>query len=153
MTKKLLFIVFTILNISVINATNIKGIITDQKHEAIPFASVFVAGTTIGTTSNESGFYQLALKPGNYTITVKSIGYTALSKEIIVNTQEQEINFELKEETIKIKEFTVNSDAEDPAYAVIRNAIKKRKFYKEQVEAFSCDVYIKGVQKLKKKAQ
>ncbi len=151
MTKKLLFIVFTILNISVINATNIKGIITDQKHEAIPFASVFVAGTTIGTTSNESGFYQLALKPGNYTITVKSIGYTALSKEIIVNTQEQEINFELKEETIKIKEFTVNSDAEDPAYAVIRNAIKKRKFYKEQVEAFSCDVYIKGVQKLKKK--
>jgi hypothetical protein len=110
-----------------------------------------VAGTTIGTTSNESGFYQLALKPGNYTITVKSIGYTALSKEIIVNTQEQEINFELKEETIKIKEFTVNSDAEDPAYAVIRNAIKKRKFYKEQVEAFSCDVYIKGVQKLKKK--
>jgi hypothetical protein len=74
-----------------------------------------------------------------------------LSKEIIVNTQEQEINFELKEETIKIKEFTVNSDAEDPAYAVIRNAIKKRKFYKEQVEAFSCDVYIKGVQKLKKK--
>jgi hypothetical protein len=45
----------------------------------------------------------------------------------------------------------VNSDAEDPAYAVIRNAIKKRKFYKEQVEAFSCDVYIKGVQKLKKK--
>jgi hypothetical protein len=38
MTKKLLFIVFTILNISVINATNIKGIITDQKHEAIPFA-------------------------------------------------------------------------------------------------------------------
>jgi hypothetical protein len=78
MTKKLLFIVFTILNISVINATNIKGIITDQKHEAIPFASVFVAGTTIGTTSNESGFYQLALKPGNYTITVKSIGYTVL---------------------------------------------------------------------------
>lgn len=151
MTKKLLFIVFTILNISVINATNIKGIITDQKHEAIPFASVFVAGTTIGTTSNESGFYQLALKPGNYTITVKSIGYTALSKEIIVNTQEQEINFELKEETIKIKEFTVNSDAEDPAYAVIRNAIKNRKFYKEQVQAFSCDVYIKGVQKLKKK--
>jgi hypothetical protein len=112
---------------------------------------VYVAGTTIGTTSNESGFYQLALKPGNYTITVKSIGYTVLSKEIIVNTQEQEINFELKEETIKIKEFTVNSDAEDPAYAVIRNAIKKRKFYKEQVDAFSCDVYIKGVQKLKKK--
>jgi hypothetical protein len=151
MQNKLLTFFFIIASVCNISATNIKGEITDQKHEAIPFASVYVAGTTIGTTSNESGFYQLALKPGNYTITVKSIGYTVLSKEIIVNTQEQEINFELKEETIKIKEFTVNSDAEDPAYAVIRNAIKKRKFYKEQVEAFSCDVYIKGVQKLKKK--
>jgi hypothetical protein len=151
MQNKLLTFFFIIASVCNISATNIKGEITDQKHEAIPFASVYVAGTTIGTTSNESGFYQLALKPGNYTITVKSIGYTVLSKEIIVNTQEQEINFELKEETIKIKEFTVNSDAEDPAYAVIRNAIKKRKFYKEQVDAFSCDVYIKGVQKLKKK--
>jgi hypothetical protein len=132
-------------------AGNIKGLITDKKGEAIPFASVFVAGTTVGTTSNESGFYLLVLKPGNYSITVKSIGYTAVSKEITMAVEDQEINFNLKEETIKIKEFTVNAQDEDPAYAVIRNAIKKRKFYKEQVEAFSCDVYIKGVQKLKKK--
>ena len=123
----------------------------DEKNEAIPFASVFVAGSTMGTTSNENGFYLLVLKPGKYVITVKSIGFTTLSKEIVVTDEEQELNFKLKEETIKIKEFTVNSDAEDPAYAVIRNAINKRKFYKEQVEAFSCDVYIKGVQKLQKK--
>ena len=136
---------------SVGQAVNIKGIVTDEKNEAIPFASVFVSGTTMGTTTNENGFYILSVKPGNYSITVKSIGFTSITQEIIVSNQEQELNFRLKEETIQIKEFTVNSDAEDPAYAVIRNAIKKRKFYKEQVEAFSCDVYIKGVQKLQKK--
>jgi len=151
MFKKLLVIVICILSICNIQAANIKGIVTDAKQEAIPFASIFVAGTTIGTTSNESGQYILSLKPGKYTITAKSIGYSALSKEIQVENAEQEINFLLKEVTIKIKEFTVNAGAEDPAYAVIRNAIKKRKFYKEQVDAFSCDVYIKGVQKLKKK--
>jgi hypothetical protein len=134
-----------------IKAGNVKGLITDDKETAVPFASVFVAGTTIGTTSNENGFYMLTLKPGSYTITVKSIGYGVISKNIDVNNQEQALNFTLKEETIKIKEFTVNSDSEDPAYAVIRNAIKKRKFYKDQVDAFSCDVYIKGVQKLRKK--
>lgn len=144
-----LFVFIGMLSIGI--ASNIKGMITDEKKQAIPFASVYVAGTTIGTTSNENGFYTLQLKPGNYTITAKSIGYTAFNKEITVSLDEQELNFSLKEETIKIKEFTVIAGAEDPAYAVIRNAIKKRKFYKEQVEAFSCDVYIKGVQKLKKK--
>jgi hypothetical protein len=151
MIKSLLSILILTCLYSVGLSNTINGKITDEKSEPIPFASIFVAGTTIGTTSNESGFYLLVLKPGKYTITVKSIGYAVLSKEITVTQNEQELNFELKEETIKIKEFTVNSEAEDPAYNVIRNAIKKRKFYKEQVEAFSCDVYIKGVQKLKKK--
>jgi hypothetical protein len=134
-----------------LQAVNVTGLITDEKQEAVPFASIFVAGTTIGTTSNENGFYALNLQPGKYTITVKSIGYTSVSKEIIVAQQDQKLDINLKEETILIKEVTINADSEDPAYAVIRNAIKKRKFYKEQVEAFSCDVYIKGVQKLKKK--
>ena len=132
-------------------AGNIKGLIADEKGEPIPFASVFLNGTTVGTTSNETGFYVLSLKPGAYTISVKSIGFSAQIKQVTIDQEEVVLDFILKEETIKIKEFTVNAQDEDPAYAVIRNAIKKRKFYKEQVEAFSCDVYIKGVQKLKKK--
>ena len=151
MIKNLLFTLLLLLSYNALFAFNVSGKITDKKYEAIPFASIFVAGSTIGTTSNESGFYTLPLAPGKYTITVKSIGYAALTKEIEVENKDQEINFNLKEETILIRELTVNADAEDPAYAVIRNAIKKRKFYKEQVESFSCDVYIKGLQKLKKK--
>ncbi|HTL82297.1 MAG TPA: DUF5686 family protein, partial [Bacteroidia bacterium] len=42
----------------------------------------------------------------------------------------------------------VVTDGEDPAYRVIRNAIKERKFYLEQVNAYSCDVYIKGLQRV-----
>jgi len=148
--KLLLFILFTF-TFNYLQATNIKGVVKDENNEAVPFASVFVSGTTIGTTTNENGFYLLSLKSGIYKIAVKSIGFGVISKEVTINDQELELNFQLKKETINIKEFTVNADAEDPAYAVIRNAIKKRKFYKEQVEAFSCDVYIKGVQKLKKK--
>jgi hypothetical protein len=129
----------------------IKGIVTDEKNESVAFASVFVSGTTTGTTTNESGYFTLLLKPGNYNISVKSIGYTMQTKTVTVGNDEVEVNFMMKSEAIKIKEFTIDADAEDPAYAVIRQAINKRKFYKEQVDAFSCDVYIKGVQKLKKK--
>jgi hypothetical protein len=151
MFKKLLFIVFILVDLQFAAAINVKGIVTDEENEPVPFASVFISGTTIGTTTNENGFYLLSLKEGKYTITVKSIGFSALSKEVTLKNEEIELAFQLKKETIKIKEFTVNADAEDPAYAVIRNAIKKRKFYKEQVASFTCDVYIKGVQKLKKK--
>jgi hypothetical protein len=45
---------------------------------------------------------------------------------------------------------TIRDDSEDPAYAIIRNAIKKRKYYLEQVNGFTCKVYIKGIQKLTK---
>jgi hypothetical protein len=108
MVKNLLILLLFVCQLGRAYAGNIKGIITDEKNEAIPFASVFVAGTTMGTTSNESGFYMLLLKPGKYTISVKSIGYTVVSKEIVVDDEEQQINFKLKEETINIKEFTVN---------------------------------------------
>ncbi len=43
----------------------------------------------------------------------------------------------------------VIKDGEDPAYAVIRAAIKKRKFYLNEVNAFTCKAYIKGLQRLK----
>jgi hypothetical protein len=34
---------------------------------------------------------------------------------------------------------------EDPAYEIIRHAIKKRSYYNGQVDSFSVDVYIKGL--------
>jgi hypothetical protein len=104
----------------------IKGIVTDEKNESVAFASVFVSGTTTGTTTNESGYFTLLLKPGNYNISVKSIGYTMQTKTVTVGNDEVEVNFMMKSEAIKIKEFTVDADAEDPAYAVIRQEINKR---------------------------
>ena len=48
---------------------------------------------------------------------------------------------------IELSEFVVKSNAEDPAYPIIRKAIEMRSFYRDQVKAYSSDVYIKGVQK------
>ncbi|MBS1935629.1 MAG: hypothetical protein JST96_16635, partial [Bacteroidetes bacterium] len=38
---------------------------------------------------------------------------------------------------------------EDPAYEIIRQAIKKREYYLNQLDRFQCDVYIKGQLKLR----
>ena len=96
MTQKLLCLVFFIFCMDVALGGGIKGIVTDEKNESVAFASVFVSGTTTGTTTNESGYFTLLLKPGNYNISVKSIGYTMQTKTVTVGNDEVEVNFMMK---------------------------------------------------------
>ena len=49
-----------------------------------------------------------------------------------------------------MKEVIIKEGAEDPAYEIIRQAIKKRPFYEKQVKAYEAEVYIKGIIKLRK---
>ncbi|MGF1926102.1 MAG: DUF5686 family protein, partial [Bacteroidia bacterium] len=54
----------------------------------------------------------------------------------------------LAPESYTLNSVTIRSDAEDPAYAIIRKAIRDRKKHLNEVNAFTSDVYIKGLQKL-----
>jgi Family of unknown function (DUF5686)/CarboxypepD_reg-like domain len=108
-----------------------------------------VKGTTIGTTSNAKGEYFLTLSPGNYTIICQYVGYIKEEKTITVGQEELHLNFVLKDQRLSLTEVIVKSDAEDPAYEIIRNAIKKRAYYQGQVEEFQCEVYIKGQLRLR----
>jgi hypothetical protein len=132
-------------------ATTISGKVTDENNQAVPFASVYIKGTTKGTTSNLQGFYSIELASGKYELVFKLIGYKPETKEINTADGNQSINIKLIPESFLLNETVVKADGEDPAYAVIRQAQKKRKFYLEQVDAYSCDVYIKGEQRITKK--
>jgi hypothetical protein len=132
-------------------ATRVSGKITDENNQPVPFASVYVKGTTHGTTSNIQGFYSIDLAPGSYEIVFKLIGYRPDVEKVDPAATNLEINVKLVPESVQLREATINGDAEDPAYAVIRQAQKKRKYYLDQVDAYSCDVYIKGVQRITKK--
>ncbi|MEO7174648.1 MAG: DUF5686 family protein, partial [Saprospiraceae bacterium] len=58
------------------------------------------------------------------------------------------LDAQLEEQGLDLSEFIVQAGKEDPAYAVIRKAQNKRKFYRDQVEQYKVDVYIKGQFKL-----
>jgi hypothetical protein len=133
-----------------LSAYTISGKITDEKNEPVPFANVYIKGTTHGTTSNIQGAYTLDLAPGNYEVVYKLIGYKQHIETITISTSAQVIDVKLSPESFELKETVIKADGEDPAYAVIRQAQKKRKYYLEQVDAYSCDVYIKGVQRILK---
>ncbi len=125
----------------------LSGKITDLKKNALPFASVIIKGTTIGTNSNVDGFYTLKLKPGQYEIIFQYVGYKREVKSVNISG-DMILDASLSADSYELKEVEIKA-GEDPAYAVIRQAIKKRKFYLNQVNSFTCRAYIKGLQRLK----
>ncbi len=126
------------------------GRISDQKNNPLPFVNVYIKGTTIGSTANVNGDYSFDIKPGNYELVFKMISYRQHIEKIVAVKEPIELNVVLQPETVTLPGVEIKADAEDPAYAVIRQAMKKRKFYLDQVKTFSCDVYIKGLQRMKK---
>jgi len=68
---------------------SIKGrVFNNANNQAIPFANVFLEGTSTGITSKEDGTYLLAgLKPGNYNVVCSFLGFKkAVKFEIQVST-------------------------------------------------------------------
>lgn len=142
-----LTILFFISFISFSQSFLVNGKITDEKNQALSFSSVLVKGTTQGTNANADGFYFLKLAPGTYELIFQYVGYKKKVEKIIVEGDVIK-NVALNPESYELNEVVIN-DGEDPAYAVIRQAIKKRKFYLNEVNAFTCKAYIKGLQRLK----
>lgn len=142
-----LFFVITALNFLFAQQYQVSGKITDNKGEIIPFASVYIKNTTHGVSANVDGLYKLALDKGNYTLVYKAIGYKATEKTIAVSDN-LTLNTTLAEESYTLNNVVIRANAEDPAYAIIRQAIANRKKHLNEVDEYSSDVYIKGLQKL-----
>ena len=125
-------------------AGKISGLITDDKGNPLPYASISIKGTTKGTTTNSSGRYSIVLSPGQYTLIAQYVGYAKIEKTITVTANDQVLDFSLSIQQLTLQEVVVKK-GEDPAYEIIRNAIKKRNYYNDQVDSFSVNVYIKGL--------
>ena len=127
----------------------ITGKITDSKNEALSFVTIYVKNTTIGTTSNAAGNYTLDLPKGDYDLVFQYVGYKSKVEHISLQNKALHLDVVLQAEELLLSEVTIKANAEDPAYRIIRNAIKQRKSRLKAVQNSECDVYIKGNQKIK----
>lgn len=131
------------------NAARLFGKVTSSDGETMPFLTVYEEGTTYGTTTNAEGSYFLELEEGTHQIVFRYVGFQSQTHTVVIkNGKDVELDVIMKSSTIGLKEVVVTPNGEDPAYAVIRAAQQKREFYRTQNKAFSCNVYIKNVQKL-----
>lgn len=90
---------------------HIIGHVTSQS-EHIPFANVFINGTTIGTTTDETGHFQLLNLPlGEHTVMVNVLGYKPKSEIVTLkNGETKEIKFDLEEDALQIEEVVVSAN-------------------------------------------
>ena len=130
------------------SAQKIYGTVFNSNGDLLPFASVSIKGTTKGTSANERAKYSINIEPGTYTLICQNLGYTSSEKKITVNT-DTELSFVLTEQKLTMETVVIKNGREDPAYEIIRNAIKKRNFYANQVKEFTCNIYGKDLIKLK----
>lgn len=127
----------------------VSGLITDQEGKPLPYASVFIKGTTRGTNANSEGKYFLDLKPGTYTLVCQHINFQSEEKVIVCEKSDITVNFSLNVQEVTLDPVVIRS-GEDPAYEVIRQTIRKRLVYLEQLKQFQCEVYSKGQLRVRK---
>jgi hypothetical protein len=125
-------------------ATTLTGSVTDGDGLALPFATVVIKGTTIGTSANGEGVYTLELAAGSYSVTCQFMGYTSQTQYVTIGHENKTLNFQLAPQSLKISEVVVKADGEDPAYAIMRKVIAKRKHHADLIRTLETDVYLKG---------
>ncbi|MBS1645606.1 MAG: carboxypeptidase-like regulatory domain-containing protein [Bacteroidetes bacterium] len=139
-------ILFLLLSCLKASAGVLTGRIFDSHAEVLPFATVFVAGTTLGTAANASGVYRLELPKGRYEVTCQYIGYQQVRFQLTIKDQETiQHDFKLANQHLDLGEVVVHANDEDPAYRIIRKAIAKREAHLKQVKEFQTSIYLKGV--------
>lgn len=125
-------------------AATITGTVRDAVGNALPYASITVKGTQKGAVANGQGRYLLEIATGSYTLTCQYIGYKTETKNIVVGPENGVADFVLSTQDLSMKEVVIRK-GDDPAIGIIREAIRKRDFYANQVDSLTADVYIKGL--------
>ena len=88
----------------------VSGTIKDASNgETVFGASVFLQGTTIGTVSNEYGFFSITAPKGTYTLTISYLGYANLSREIDLSTN-QKLDIEITAVSTELDEVVVTAE-------------------------------------------
>ena len=92
---------------------NIFGHVLDAKtKEHLPYVTIQLKGTTVGTTTDATGHYFINNLPiGRFTILTQHVGYETLEKEVIIEKNKTiELNFELKPALLSLNEVVISAN-------------------------------------------
>ncbi len=145
MKKLLLLVLFTVTAAH----AQIKGTVTDAQNNPLPFVSIYLDDSFRGTTSNDQGEYELAIrKPGTYTLVFQYLGYKTRKVTTRAEVFPHTVDVALVEENIALNEVVIKP-GNNPANHIIRNAISSRKVNTDKAARYRADFYSRGIFRIK----
>jgi hypothetical protein len=144
MKRLLLFLPILIIIHCNLKAQVLRGKITNQSGEAIPYATVYIQELRQGTTANTKGDYEIKVPAGKYLVTYQSLGFSPVFYTITINDQTITRDVILQVQFYEIPEVRISATGEDPAYSIMRYAIGMAPYYLNDVSSYKAEVYIKG---------
>lgn len=122
--------------------TSVKGKVIDKDtKEPVPFATVGFKGTTVGTTTDLDGAYELDAKIASSQIEVSSLGYEKKLLSVVMG-EKQVIDVELESNSIILGTAVVSADKgkykrrNNPAVDLMRNVIANKEKNRLEAEDF-----------------
>jgi outer membrane receptor for ferrienterochelin and colicins len=92
---------------------NLFGHVLDANtKEHLPYVTIQLKGTTVGTTTDATGHYYINNLPvGRFTILAKFVGYKTVEQEVVLEKNKTiELNFELEPEPLSLNEVVVSAN-------------------------------------------
>lgn len=140
--KKIFIAIFVFINAIAFSQSSgiIQGTVYDKEveNEPLPFANVFIKGTTTGTTTEFEGTYSIKVAPGTYTLVYSFIGYKTIEvPNIVVKADETiTINQTLSaSEGVSLSEIQITGSTKKESESALLTEQKKATVIKESIGA------------------
>jgi len=141
--KNILTVIFLLLTIIVAGQTTkgtISGTVYDKEvnNEPLPFANVFIKGTSIGTTTEFEGTYTFQTEPGTYTLVFSFIGYKTVEvPNVIVKSGETVIINQIlsASEGVSLSEIQITATANKESESALLTEQKKAVAIEQKIGA------------------
>lgn len=146
--KTIFFLLVFIFYQSILFSQNdyfVRGKVTDAaNNQPLPFANIRVNKTTLGTSANAEGNYELKLAQGKYDLIVSYIGFNSDTISINLDSDKSEIVFSLLQSKVDLPEIVI-LPGENPALEIIRKAILKKHERELKINDYEFESYTKGL--------
>lgn len=139
----ILLLVFALSSTVLQAQIRISGKVTDAATgEALPFVSIYIKNSTLGTSSDLNGAFNIRLSTAPDSLTASFVGYTSKTLPVAKGVAAQELIFKLEPSSHALQEIVIRP-GENPAFKIMRevinhkNANDKRKLTAYQYEAYT----------------
>jgi len=148
---KILLLILSLTLISSISFSQtdffVRGSIMDADNAAaLSFANIRVSKTSLGTSANQEGKYELKLPKGDYSLIVSYIGFVSDTVFLKLDADKNDINFTLYRTNVDLPEIVI-LPGENPALEIIRKAIVKKNKRNTLLNDYKFESYTKGLVK------